>query len=107
MYSYTLKELASFFEIPLAVSRSPQEREALGEARKKCGDKRKGWKAAALNGLAAFATLKDFRGGGFDEGHRHHAAMIYATQLCKNGVTRDDAGKALVEMAQQCAPSSL
>lgn len=103
-YSYTLNELASFFEIAPAIFRSPQEREALREARKTCGNRSKGWLAAGLNTLAAFATLKDCRGGGFDKGHRNGAAMIYATLLHRNRASRADARNALVEMAAQCRP---
>jgi hypothetical protein len=103
-YSYTLKGLASFFEIAPVVFRTPQEREALGEARKKCGNRSKGWQAAARNALTAFVTLKDCRGGGFDDGRRHRAAMIYATLLHRNCESRDDARKALQEMAAQCRP---
>ena len=104
-YSYSLKELAGFFEIARSVSRSPREREALGEARKECGNRSKGWHAAARNTLAAFATLKDWRGGGFDKGHRNYAAMIFATLLHRNGESRADARKALLEMAEHCRPT--
>lgn len=101
-YSYTLKELASFFAIAPVVVRSTQEREALGEVEKKCGNRSKAWKAAARNTLAAFVTLKDGRGGGFDEGCRNRAAMLYATLLHRNGESRADAHRAVLEMAAQC-----
>ena len=103
-YTYTLKELASFFEITRVVFRPPQEREALMEARKKCGNRSKGWLAAARNSLAAFVTLMDLRGGGFDEGRRNHAAFVYTRLLHRNSVSRADTRKALAEMAAQCRP---
>ena len=101
--SYTLKQLADFFGIKIC-PRLPQEKEALAESKKKVGNKSTGWRAANRNKLAVFTTLKDLRAGGFDEGCRNYAALIYATCLKWNGVTRKDALSALQVMAEQCRP---
>jgi hypothetical protein len=86
------------------VFRTHQEREALGEVRKKCGNRAKGYKAASRNALAAFVTLMDSRAGGFNEGCRNNAAMIYATLLRRNCESHADARRAILEMAKQCTP---
>jgi hypothetical protein len=101
--SYTLKELAAFFRIPLE-RRLPQEQLATQNAAGRCPSRSRGWKATNQNRLASFLTLKDLRAGGFDEGCRNFAAYVYAASLRATGVSRKDALQSLRAMAALCRP---
>jgi hypothetical protein len=101
--SYTLKELAAFFSIPLE-RRLPQEEHATQHAAGRYPNRSRGWKATNQNRLAAFLTLKDLRAGGFDQGCRNFAAYVYASSLRATGVSRKDALHSLRAMAAQCRP---
>jgi hypothetical protein len=101
--SYTLKGLAEFFLIPLE-KRLPQEAEAALEARGRCPNRSKGWRATNRNRLAAFMALKDLRAGGFDAGCRNHAAFVYVSSLRATGVLKRDAFQRLQAMATLCRP---
>jgi hypothetical protein len=101
--SYTLKELAGFFGIPLE-RRLPQEELATANAAGRCPNRSRGWRAANQNRLAAFLTLKDLRAGGFDEGCRNVAAFVYASSLKAAGVCRNEALQSLKAMATLCRP---
>ena len=103
VYSYTIKELGKFFGIE-APKRLQEETAALAAPRKKCGNRSKGWKAAKQNALAAFCTVRDIRGGGFNDGCRNQAALVYAMLLRSNGVSLDDARRAIDRMGAQCKP---
>jgi hypothetical protein len=102
--TYTLKALADFLGIRVRPS-LPQETSALAEPRLKVGKRSTGYRAANRNKLAAFITLKDLRAGGFAEGCRNYAALIYAACLKWNGVSRGHATVALAAMADQCTPT--
>jgi hypothetical protein len=101
--TYTLKELADFFSIPLE-RRLPQEERAIAEAASRCPSRSRGWTKTNQNRLAAFLTLKDLRAGGFDAGCRNFAAFIYASSLKATGVTKKDALHSLTAMAALCRP---
>jgi hypothetical protein len=101
--SYTLKELAHFFSIPLE-RRLPQEERAIAESAGRCPGRSRGWRATNQNRLAAFLTLKDLRAGGFDAGCRNFAAFVYASSLKATGVPRKDALHSLTAMAALCRP---
>ena len=102
--TYTLKTLADFLGIRVR-PRLPQEASALAEPRLKVGKRSTGYRAANRNKLAAFITLKDLRAGGFAEGCRNYAALIYAACLKWNGVSRGHASVELAAMAEQCTPT--
>jgi hypothetical protein len=103
MPSYTLKQLGQLLGVKAEV-RSPRKKGAPAPQRKQHPNRRKGWEAARRNSLLAFKTLMDIRGGGFDDGCRNYAAMIYAELLKLNGVSRWDACRAIDQMGEQCRP---
>ncbi len=102
--SYTLKELGNLLGVkPERVRRS--SRNGQSEARAKFPQRRKGWKVGRQNTLAAFETLLGLRQGGFDEGLRNRAALIYAELLKLNGASRQDVLTAIDRMGRKCRPA--
>ena len=101
--TYTLKALGDFFGVTVR-QRFPQDQAALAEPRMIVGKRGTGYRAANRNKLAAFNTLKDLRAGGFVEGCRNNAALIYAACLKWNGIPREKTMCELLVMAQQCTP---
>lgn len=103
-YSYTLMELAALLGVELR-ERPKQERLALSQGSKPCGNRSKGWKRANDNRLMAIVTIMDIRGGGFAKGCRNKAALYFALALRAVKVTRRDAEARVLSMGKDCAPS--
>jgi hypothetical protein len=102
-YSYTLKELAALVGVELR-ERPKQERRALSQRSKPCGNRSMGWKAANDNRLTAISTIMDLRGGGFAKGCRNKAALYFALALRAINETRQDASSAVLSMGRDCKP---
>lgn len=99
-YSYSLPQLCQLFGVEAPV-RHAKERAAID-----CPDKekhRRGWKALNARRLSQFSLLRSMRGG-FSQGTRNSAAMIYAWLLRVNGVPRHDAAVEVNIMGSECRP---
>lgn len=101
-YSYTLDQLADLF----AVERRKlpaKVKKALTECEKPKTQRRKGWEALNLRRLREFELLRSMRAG-FREGHRNHAALLYAWLLGRNGLSREDVATQVSIMGADCKP---
>ncbi len=102
-HSYTLKDLAKFFDIrPERLS--AVERRVLSD-RPSVGLRSLGHKAANESKLRAFHALKDLRAGVFSKGQRSSACFLYACILRACAVPMDRALIQVRELAYQCNPT--
>jgi hypothetical protein len=102
--TYTLPELAQFFGVQVR-GLNPRVQRVFDETQKERNrSKSKGWKALNARRLRDFVMLKCLRGGGFEQGYRNRAAMIYAWLLRCNGWNREDATREVGRMALDCHP---
>jgi hypothetical protein len=99
-YSYSLPQLCQLFGVQCA-RRHVRERAAIEEPEK--GKHRRGWVALNRRRLREFSLLRSMRGG-FSEGCRNNAAMIYAWLLRTNGVSRNEAAVEVNLMGTECHP---
>jgi len=99
-YSYSLTQLCQLFGVQPA-KRHSRERAALEEPEKE--KHRRGWVALNKRRLREFSVLRSMRGG-FSEGCRNNAAMIYAWLLRTNGVPRHAAAVEVNVMGAECHP---
>ncbi len=99
---YTLDRLAEFFGANLPKLDSPSK-QALLEARRASGDRLRGHAQLNARRLREFNLLLAYRGG-FDEGNRNHAALIYAWLLRRSGLDRDAVTAHVERFAGTCRP---
>jgi len=104
-FVYNLTELAQFFGVQVR-ELNPRVRAAFrdGEQKYKDAARRKGWEALNQRRWRDFERLLALRGGGFDQGCRNHAAVIYAWLLRCNGWSQADGAHQVMEMAANCRP---
>jgi len=95
-YTYTLKELAEWFGVTQADTN-------YAIASRRIPNNARGHIALHKQRLEQFELLRQIRGG-FKEGHRNYAALIYSTILRKNKVHEDDLIKAVEVLARECDP---
>jgi hypothetical protein len=100
-FIYTLQHLACFFGVP---ERELHKRSKSAFDRQRNPNKANGWKALNDYRLRDFETLRSLRGGGFDEGHRNSAALVWAWLLRHSGATRDETERAVVELGRESRP---
>lgn len=96
-YTYTLKELAE----RLGVTQADKN---YAVAAKKIPNNAKGHVAVNKNRMEQFELLRQIRGG-FKEGHRNSAILIYSHILRSNKVPPDDLIEAVEVLARECDPS--
>lgn len=100
--TYSLDDLAAVFGVNGAmtgpIAGAFRERPASSVAAR-----RRGWEALNARRLREFEVLRMCRGG-FQEGHRNRAVLLFAWLLRCNGVTRADAEVELRRLAAQCRP---
>jgi hypothetical protein len=99
---YTLDRLAEFFGANLPRLDDPSKR-ALLDARRAPGDRLRGHAQLNARRLREFNLLWAARGG-FDEGHRNHAALVYAWLLRRSGLDRAAVAASLERFAVSCRP---
>ncbi len=97
-YMYTLSDLARLFGVQQR-KLTQRIRRAFVESNPR---KRRGWQALAARRLRDFECLRAMRGGGFDEGCRNYAALVYAWLLRCNGSKRDEAERQVRRMGSEC-----
>lgn len=101
--TYTLPELAHFFGVE-AQKRRPRVCPPNEPEKSRNQNRRRGWEALNARRLEDFEDLRAMRSGGFDEGCRNRAAMLYAWLLRLNGWNRDDATHEIAVLARSCRP---
>jgi len=99
-YSYTLPELGSWFGIADR-SYHPAERRVLESYSPEV--KRRGWKAMHEERLRRFHVLWSKRGG-FREGMRNRAAVLYAQLLWKHGLAELEVRDRVGRFGKECTP---
>ena len=99
-YSYSLTQLCQLFGVQPA-KRHVRERAAIEEPEKE--KHRRGWVALNRRRLRELSLLRCIRGG-FSQGCRNNAAMIYAWLLRTNGVPRHEAAVEVNLMGSECNP---
>ncbi len=99
---YTLNQLAEFFgaKLPRLENRS---KHALLEAKRAPGDRLRGHAQLNARRLREFNLLWVARGG-FPDGCRNHAALIYAWLLRRSGMDQAAVGAAVERLAETCRP---
>src|SRR5262249_13817327 len=103
-FTYTLKSLAKFFGVR-ARQPSTEIQELFSQAdSQKNKNKRRGWEALNSRRLRDFERLRAMRGGGFEQGCRNRAAMLYAWLLRCNSWSRERAAQEVAIMASACRP---
>ena len=99
-YSYSLTQLCQLFGVQPA-KRHVRERAAVEEPEKE--KHRRGWVALNRRRLRELSLLRCIRGG-FSQGCRNNAVMIYAWLLRTNGVPRREAAVEVNLMGAECHP---
>jgi hypothetical protein len=99
-YSYSLSQLSALFGVVTPI-RHPRERAVFDRTDKE--KKRRGWVALNARRLREFNVLRTMRGG-FYQGCRNNAAMIYAWLLRCNGVPRHEALVLVNLLGAECHP---
>jgi hypothetical protein len=105
-YVYSLAELAQFFGLKER-SVNPRVRELFADhqqRKQKNLSKRAGWIALNQRRWRDFETLRAIRGGGFEDGCRGMAALVYAWIVNRNGVLQPAAEGMVADMALHCHP---
>lgn len=98
-YSYTLKELQTWFEVDVAAA-APRKRRGKNE---ESGPGREGWEALNNLRLNHFVALRSLRGG-FREGCRNRAALIFAWVLKNDGHPESEIREHVESMGRECDP---
>ena len=101
--SYTLKGLAELVGVR-TMPRPKAEQLALESTVRKPGAQSRAWKKTNENRLAALSILRDLRGGGFQEGIRNKAAVLYALALKAVNTPLPDLERTVLEMGAKCQP---
>jgi hypothetical protein len=99
-FAYTLGELRDFYAIAERVY-VPKVRAVLDDPTR--AQKQRAWEALQANRLRQFEALRSMRGG-FREGCRNRAAMLYAHFLYRNGVSRADVAAQVEVLGSECLP---
>lgn len=100
-YTYSLIELAD--ELGVEIQRTKATAAALTGDEKTKADKRRGWRAMNQRRLQQFETLRAIRGG-FSQGVRNNAALIYSRVLAALGHTDANRLDELSKLADECTP---
>jgi hypothetical protein len=99
--TYTLRELANRFGV------KPKQYHAKVKAafdERESTERYRGWKSLQAKRVRQFETLRSMRGG-FSEGCRNHAAVLYTHFLTQNGIRGVDLERHLEEFAAECRPA--
>jgi hypothetical protein len=100
-YSYTLDELAQSFEVSSDLASA--ERNALLDAERPAGRRYRGFAQVNARRLREFSILRAMRGG-FAEGCRNRAVLLYASFLNCNGMDREAITVEVEGLAAECRP---
>ena len=100
-YSYTLAELAKAFGIEQRLHHATKK--AFIEGEKPKNKRNRGWQRLTSYRLREFRMLRSARGG-FCQGCRNHAALIYAFLLRCSGVPRGNAAVEVALLGAECHP---
>lgn len=100
-YSYALAELAERFGVDQKIHRTT--RRAFTEGDKPKNARSRGWRRLTQYRLREFRLLRSSRGG-FSEGCRNHAALIYAFLLRCSGIPKDEAAIEVAALGDECSP---
>jgi hypothetical protein len=100
-FTYSLDELAQQFG--LSSDLVTAERQALREAERPAGRRYRGFRQVNARRLREFVILRAMRGG-FSQGCRNRAALIYGVLLDRNGLPREAVTEAVEALAAQCRP---
>ena len=101
-YSYTLDDLTRWFRIA-SPDLAPVERKALLEAERPAGSRARGFAQLNARRLREFSLLRAMRGG-FAEGCRNHALLVYAWLLRCSRVAPDTILREAQTLAAECKP---
>ena len=102
-YTYTLEELARLFSVP-SPELAREEREAMAEAERPTGKRWRGFAQLNARRLREFRVLRAMRGG-FAQGCRNYAALIYAWLLRCNRVPPEVIAREVEALAAECRPA--
>jgi hypothetical protein len=98
--TYTLADLAEWLRV------EPKKHRAKVQAapsQPKSADSRRRWRLLQASRLRQFEKLRTIRGG-FLEGCRNHAAVLYTHFLTRNGVTGVALDRQIEQFARECHP---
>jgi len=101
-YSYKLDDLARWFLVA-SPDLAPVERKALLEAERDAGNRARGFVQLNARRLREFSLLRAMRGG-FAEGCRNHAVLVYAWLLRCSRVAPDAILREAQTLAAECKP---
>lgn len=96
-FAYSLVELAEFVRIARPAN-TPRTDGKGPDAVRRGYLRRQGW---AIKARRQFETLRALRGG-FRDGHRHRAVLLYATLLRRCGLKRDDVLEKVMALGDEC-----
>ena len=101
-YTYTLEDLSRLFNVPSS-ELVPEEQRALLEAERPTGKRWRGYAQLNARRLREFRVLRAMRGG-FAEGCRNHAALLYSWLLRCNRVPKEVIVREVEGLAAECRP---
>jgi len=99
--TYTLDQLAGAFGVEPKLDQTSQR--AFAAAALPKGSRKRGPTGANMRRLRDFGVLRAKRGG-FKNGHRNNACLIYALLLRANGADRDAVQASVELLAEECQP---
>jgi hypothetical protein len=99
--TYTLDQLAAAFGVQPKLDHTSQR--AFAAAALPKGSRKRGPTGTNMRRLRDFGVLRAQRGG-FGEGHRNNACLVYALLLRANGADRDAVKDSVDALGQECRP---
>lgn len=99
--TYTLDQLAAAFGVKPKLDETSQR--AFAAATLPKGSRKRGPTGTNMRRLRDFGVLRAKRGG-FADGHRNNASLVYALLLRANGADRDAVMAAVDALGQECRP---
>ena len=102
-FTYTLTELADKFGAKTPATAREAVDLVNADDREQKEAKHRGWIALRNIRLKLFTALRVYRGG-FREGHRNHAALLYANLLAQRGMPEDEIRRLVVQLGSECKP---